>query len=58
MNNVKNIKREILELTAGRCWADLHVLLGSMPAPDVSDLIEELDETHRIVALRLLDLDR
>jgi len=56
MSNVKNIKREILDLTAGRCWADLQVLLGNMPAPDVSDLIEELDETHRIVALRLLNL--
>jgi magnesium transporter len=57
MQDIKHIKKEILELTAGRRWADLHVLLGSLPAPDISDLLEELDETHRIVALRLLNLE-
>jgi magnesium transporter len=54
MKTSRDIKRKIRELIASQCWDDLQGLLGSLPAPDISDLVEELDETHRIVVLRLL----
>jgi magnesium transporter len=54
MKNSRGIKRKIQDLIAGQLWGDLQGLLGSLPAPDISDLVEELDETHRIVVLRLL----
>jgi magnesium transporter len=57
MKNAAQIKRKIQDLTAGQLWGDLQELLRGLPAPDISDLVEELDETSRIVALRLLPLE-
>ncbi len=54
MKNSIGSKRQIQDLIAGQCWVDLQGLLGGLPAPDISDLVEQLAETHRIVVLRLL----
>jgi magnesium transporter len=54
MKHSRGFKRQIQDLIAGQCWDDLQGLLESLPAPDISDLVEDLDETHRIVVLRLL----
>jgi magnesium transporter len=54
MKNAAGFKRQIQELIAGQSWGDLQGLLSGLPAPDISDLVEQLAETHRIVVLRLL----
>ena len=54
MKNSAGFKRQIQELIAGQCWGDLQGLLSGLPAPDISDLVEQLAEKDRIVVLRLL----
>jgi magnesium transporter len=54
MKNSAEIKQKIQDLIAGQHWSDLQELLSGLPAPDISELAEELDETHCIIVMRLL----
>ncbi|HPD56136.1 MAG TPA: magnesium transporter [Smithellaceae bacterium] len=45
---------EIKELLAQKNWLELRELLLEIPEPDISDLVQELDDSQRIVILRLL----
>lgn len=54
MNTLGLFKPEIQELLDGQRWPELRELLLELPAPDVSDLLREIDETKRILLLRLL----
>ena len=45
---------EIRELLDQQNWLELRELLLEIPAPDISDLLEEIDDSKRIVVLRLL----
>ncbi len=57
MQMLKLFLPEIEELLAQKNWLELRELLSEIPAPDVSDLITEIDEAQRIVILRLLPKD-
>lgn len=45
---------EIKRLIDGHRWAELRVLLASVPAPDVADLLEALDPPDRMMLFRAL----
>ncbi|HNZ31772.1 MAG TPA: magnesium transporter [Smithellaceae bacterium] len=54
MQMLKLFLPEIKELFAQKNWLELKELLLEIPPPDISDLITEIDESQRIVILRLL----
>ncbi|HDQ03071.1 MAG TPA: magnesium transporter [Deltaproteobacteria bacterium] len=54
MQMLKLFLPEIRELLEGKNWLELRELLQEIPAPDISDIIDELDDSQRIVILRLL----
>jgi magnesium transporter len=51
---VQLLKPEFEELIEAKDWVTLKELLNDMPAVDVSDLLEELDDNVAIVIFRLL----
>src|SRR4030065_2832857 len=54
MQLLKRFLPEIKELLDEQNWLELRELLLEIPAPDISDLLEEIDDSKRIVVLRLL----
>jgi len=54
MQMLKLFIPEIKELLAQKNWLELRELLLEIPEPDISDLVQELDDSQRIVILRLL----
>src|SRR4030065_344546 len=54
MQLLKLFLPEIRELLDEQNWLELRELLLEIPAPDISDLLEEIDDSKRIVVLRLL----
>jgi len=48
------LRPEIHELLESQNWSELREVLLEFPAQDISDLLRELDESQRIVLLRLL----
>lgn len=54
MQMLKLFIPEIKELLSQKNWLELRELLLEIPEPDISDLVQELDDSQRIVILRLL----
>ncbi|MCM8786071.1 MAG: magnesium transporter [Candidatus Omnitrophica bacterium] len=48
------MEKEIIELIKNKDWYNLKEAIVEWPAPDIAELLEELDEENRIVLFRLL----
>jgi len=57
MNVLNLLRPEIYELLEDQNWIELREVLLEFPAQDISDLLQEVDESQRIVLLRLLPKD-
>jgi len=52
---LKNVlKPEILEMLESKKWKDLREALSSWPAPDIADLLTELEEDDMVITFRIL----
>lgn len=51
------LKPEIMELIETRSWFDLKDCLDTWPAPEISDLLLELDKPDRVLLYRVLPRD-
>lgn len=54
MKEQNEIKIEINELFAGRNWAQAREVLRDVPAPDIADLLPDMEKSDRILLFRLL----
>jgi len=48
------LKPEIVEMIHEKKWRDLREALASWPAPDIADLLTELEEDEMVITFRLL----
>ncbi|MCK5743041.1 MAG: magnesium transporter [Chlorobi bacterium] len=51
------LKPEIKELVEKRRWADLKDVLSTWAAPEIADLLLDIDKADRVLIFRVLDLD-
>jgi magnesium transporter len=51
------LKPEIIELIASHSWNDLKNVLDTWPAPEVADLLLDIDQSDRVVLFRILPRD-
>jgi magnesium transporter len=58
MNDQKAVKKEIKELLGLNRWGEVRELLREAPAPDIADLLEQLEPSTRILVFRLLTRSR
>jgi Mg/Co/Ni transporter MgtE len=54
MEELVEIKKVINELLSQKKWAQARELLSELPAPDIADLLPDLEKPDRILLFRLL----
>ena len=54
MKEQDRVKTEIKELLSAREWAKTRELLSDTPAPDIADLLPDMDKTDRMLLFSLL----
>ena len=54
MTEISSLVPEIKEFIKERRWSDLRATISEMPAPDIADLLFQMDKYERILIFRLL----